>query len=90
MSPATIRWRPSRQKRLDYGMHLEPLELWGAPENVLTTGAIHNEIVRSLAARHEGMQFVDQARLMAGSPRYFMTGAISRPPAPRSSWSICS
>jgi hypothetical protein len=58
-------------KRLDYGLHLTPLEVWGAREHVIKTVAVHNEIVRSLAARHEGVLFVDQASLMAGSPRYF-------------------
>ena len=58
-------------KRLDYGLHLTPLEVWGTREHVLETVAVHNEIVRSLAAKHEGVLFVDQASLMAGSPRYF-------------------
>jgi hypothetical protein len=60
-----------KAKRLDYGLHLTPLEIWGAPEHVLKTVAVHNEIVRSLAAQHEGVLFVDQASLMAGEPRYF-------------------
>jgi hypothetical protein len=58
-------------KRLDYGLSLTPLELWGAPEYVLETVAVHNEIVRSLAAQHEGVLFVDQARLMLGDHHYF-------------------
>lgn len=60
-----------KAKRLDYGLHLTPLEIWGAREHVLETVAVHNEIVRNLAAQHEGVLFVDQASLMAGSPRYF-------------------
>jgi hypothetical protein len=56
----------------DYSLeHLNPLELWGAREHVLETVAVHNEIVRSLAAQHEGVLFVDQAHLMAGASRYF-------------------
>jgi hypothetical protein len=58
-------------KRLDYGLHLSPLELWGRRDDVLATLARHNEIVRTLAARDHGVLFVDQARLMDGSPRYF-------------------
>ena len=58
-------------KRLDYGLHLTPLEVWGTREHVLETVAVHNEIVRSLAAQHAGVLFVDQAKLMAGVPRYF-------------------
>jgi len=60
-----------KAKRLDYGLHLAPLELWGTREHVLETVAVHNEIVRSLAAQHAGVLFVDQANLMAGNPRYF-------------------
>jgi len=60
-----------KAKRLDYALHQLPLELWGAPEHVVRTVAVHNEIVRSLAAQHEGVLFVDQARLMTGSGRYF-------------------
>jgi len=65
-----------KAKRLDYGLHYDalhftPLEMWGAPKHVLATVAVHNDIVRSLAAQHAGVLFVDQARLMAGSARYF-------------------
>ena len=60
-----------KEKRLDYGQHYHPIEMWGAREHVLKTVAVHNEIVRSLAAQHEGVLFVDQASLMAGVPRYF-------------------
>jgi hypothetical protein len=58
-------------KRLDYGLHLSPIELWGRREDVLATVARHNEIVRGLASRHDGVLFVDQASLMGGSARYF-------------------
>ena len=59
------------QKRLDYGLHLAPIELWGVREHVLATVAVHNEIVRKLATEHANVWFVDQARLMAGVPGYF-------------------
>jgi hypothetical protein len=59
------------KKRLDYGLHVIPIELWGAPEHVLKAVAVQNEVVLSLAAQHEGVLFVDQATLMAGFPRYF-------------------
>jgi hypothetical protein len=58
-------------KRLDYGLHRKPIEDWGRREDVLNAVAVQNEVVRSLAARHDGVLFVDQARLMAGTPRYF-------------------
>jgi hypothetical protein len=58
-------------KRLDYVLHLKPVEEWGRREDVVNAVAVQNEAVRSLAARHDGVLLVDQARLMAGTPRYF-------------------
>ncbi len=69
--PANYSLEAFKAKRLNYGLHRTPIELIGAPEHVLNTVATHNGIVRDLAARHEGVLFVDQARLMAGEPRYF-------------------
>lgn len=60
-----------KEKRLDYGLHLNAIEIWGKPENVLATVAAHNDVIRSLAARHPGVLLVDQARLMVGSNRFF-------------------
>lgn len=60
-----------RMKRLDYTLHLRPIELWGKREHVLLTVARHNEVVRRLAARSGNVLFVDQERLMPGSARYF-------------------
>lgn len=51
------------EKRLGYGLHFSPIELWGLPENVIPAVAAHNAVVRELAARH-GTMFVDQAALM--------------------------
>ncbi len=59
------------QKRLDYGLHLSPIELWGRREDVMATMAVHNGMVRALAARRDRVLFVDQAELMAGSPGWF-------------------
>jgi hypothetical protein len=58
-------------KRLDYGLQLAPIELWGRREHVVATVAIQNEVVRTLAAQHDGVLLVDQASLMEGSGRYF-------------------
>lgn len=58
-------------KRLDYELHLSPIELWGRPEDVPSTLARHSAVVRSLADRYPEALFVDQARLMDGSARYF-------------------
>ena len=60
-----------KEKRLDYGLHLTPIDVWGDREHVLQTVAVHNEIVRSLAAQHEEALFLDQASLMAGVSSYF-------------------
>jgi hypothetical protein len=60
-----------RKKQLDYGLHRSPIEWWGAREHVLATVAVHNEIVRSMAAQHKNVLFVDQASLMPRSSRYF-------------------
>jgi hypothetical protein len=58
-------------KSLDYGLHLSPIELWGRREDVMATLATHNEMVRALAAGRDGVLFVDQAELMAGSPSWW-------------------
>ena len=60
-----------KQKQLDYGLHRAPIQWWGLPEHVLATVAVHNEIVRSMAAQQKNVLFVDQASLMQGSARYF-------------------
>ena len=59
------------QKQLDYGLHRSPIEWWGPPEHVLATVAVHNQIVRKIAALHGNVLFVDQAILMSGYARYF-------------------
>jgi hypothetical protein len=59
------------QKQLDYNLHRAPIEWWGLREHVLATVAVHNEIVRDLAAQHKNVLFVDQARLMPGSAQHF-------------------
>jgi hypothetical protein len=59
------------EKRLDYGLHLATIELWGNREHVLKAVAVQNEIIRGLAARQDRVLFVDEANLMAGFPRYF-------------------
>jgi hypothetical protein len=59
------------EKRLDYGLHFKAIEDWGRRDYVLNAVMAQNEVVRRLAAQHEGVLFVDQARLMAGSSRYF-------------------
>jgi len=60
-----------KKGQLDYDLHLIPIELWGRREDVLETVALENEIVRNEAAQHQSVLFVDQARLMPKSGRYF-------------------
>jgi hypothetical protein len=59
------------KKQLDYTLHRAPIEWWGMREHVLSTVAVHNEIVRDLARRHRQVVFVDQANLMPGAGRYY-------------------
>ena len=58
-------------KQLDYGLHRAPIEWWGTREHILATVAVHNEIIRRMAAQHTNVLFVDQASLMPRSGRYF-------------------
>jgi hypothetical protein len=60
-----------KKGQLDYDLHLIPIELWGPREDVLETVALENEIVRSEVAQHQGILFVDQAKLMPKSGQYF-------------------
>jgi hypothetical protein len=57
--------------RLAYPLHETPLELWGAPANVQAAVAVHNDVIRMLAAESPTVPFVDQARLLAGDQRAF-------------------
>jgi hypothetical protein len=57
--------------QLDYDLHRAPIEWRGVGEHVLATVAVHNEIVRDLAAQHKNVLFVDQARLMPGSAEHY-------------------
>ena len=60
-----------KEKRLDYVLHLSPLEIFGRPEFVIATVAAHNEVVYRMAVENEGALFVDQARLMGNSSDSF-------------------
>ncbi|HEX5042739.1 MAG TPA: hypothetical protein VFV75_07520 [Candidatus Polarisedimenticolaceae bacterium] len=57
--------------RLDYGRHLVPLEMWGAPDHVQEAVAAHNAVVRDLAAHTPGVRFVDVEERLAGQARFF-------------------
>jgi hypothetical protein len=57
--------------QLGYGLHETPLELWGDPRAVQRAVAAHNAVVRRLTRENSDVKFVDQARLLAGEPRWF-------------------
>lgn len=69
--PENYSFEAFKKKQLDYGLHRSPIEWWGPRDQVLATVGVHNEIVRSMSARHKEVLFVDQVTLMQGSPRYF-------------------
>ncbi|MEX0727070.1 MAG: hypothetical protein WD065_12410 [Planctomycetaceae bacterium] len=54
-----------------YGMHAES---WGRPENIRTTMAAHNDVIRELVADPEftsTVQFVDQVELLSADGTHF-------------------
>ncbi len=59
-----------RRKRLDYGLHNLPVELWGRVDDVAAAVAAQNEVVRRFGSSRDVL-FVDQARLIPGTRRHF-------------------
>lgn len=51
-------------RKLDYGKHASPIELWGTPENVVRTLDAHNVATRRVAGEHPAVTFIDQQKLM--------------------------
>jgi hypothetical protein len=60
-----------RRRQLDYTLHMEPIELWGSPENVMAGIRAHNGVVRELARDRRGVYLVDQQEQMPGRRDYF-------------------
>ncbi|MHC4137500.1 MAG: PLP-dependent aminotransferase family protein [Planctomycetota bacterium] len=60
-----------RAGELDYAGREMPLDLWGKPEFVLRAIAVHNRVVREIAARPD-VHLVDQQAEMPGGRRYFL------------------
>lgn len=58
------------QKRLDYGRHRLPIEIWGRREHVVAAMVAQNDVVRRVAAEYH-LPLVDEARLMHRSARTF-------------------
>jgi hypothetical protein len=59
-----------KAKRLDYGLHLSAISLWGEPDTVARTIDEHNAITKKLADRY-GLLFVDQQQLMPSGREYY-------------------
>ena len=60
------------QKRLDYGKHEVPTEVWGRPANVVKGVIAHNQVIRALAARKDPhVQFLDMARAIPRDGKHF-------------------
>lgn len=60
-----------QQKRLDYGLHKTPIEIWGERANVVATVALHNEAVKEIATVHKEVYFIDLNLLIPKSGRFF-------------------
>ena len=56
---------------LDYAGRDMPIELWGKPEYVLRAVAVHNRVLREIAARPD-VHFVDQQAALPGGRRHFV------------------
>lgn len=59
-----------REKTLDYGRHITPIEMWGDPVCVIKGIKVHNQVVRDLSTR-PGVIFVDQEKLIPKKGIYF-------------------
>jgi hypothetical protein len=56
---------------LGYGLHLAPLEMWGAPLQVRHAVDVHNAVIRGVAREHPSARFVDQAARLGGNAHWF-------------------
>lgn len=56
---------------LDYSLHLSYVELWGNPTHVKKAVDRHNDVIRGIKQQYDHLLFVDQAKLMPKSQRYF-------------------
>jgi hypothetical protein len=56
---------------LGYGLHLAPLEMWGAPPQVRHAVDVHNAVIRGVARSHPSARFVDQAARLGGNAHWF-------------------
>ena len=69
--PADYSLEAFNERKLDYTLHLSPIEMWGTPANVAKAVARHNDIVRAVAAHDPAVGFVDEAREMPQGGWYF-------------------
>ncbi len=65
--PDTYSYDAFVTQRLDYVVHISPIELWGRLNDVAAAIGKQNVMVRRVAAAHPGAILVDQAALMASA-----------------------
>jgi hypothetical protein len=58
-------------KKLDYGLHESPVELWGLPVNVVQGIRVHNQVIDSLAQSYRQVYLADIQAGIPRSGRYF-------------------
>lgn len=59
------------EKSLDFNLHLTPIEMWGDPDDVENTVALHNDVIRSIVKDRGEVLFMDMASRMPKGRRYF-------------------
>lgn len=70
--PDSYNYQNFLDRLLDYGEHESPVELWGNPDCVTNGLAVHNEVVRELAAIYRNQViFVDQNQWLPKEGLYF-------------------
>lgn len=58
-------------KRLDYGKHITPIEVFGLPENVEKGLQLHNAVLAQVAAAHPAVIYLNQNANIPKSGLYF-------------------
>ena len=69
--PKDYTWRKLWEGKLDYASANVPVEIWGEREHVETTLALHNSVIRNLAAAHPDVHMYDMALALPRSHRSF-------------------
>lgn len=69
--PENYTLRKFKEKKLDYGEHKSPVEIWGYPPHVVAGLAEHNKVIKELAEKHSNVLFIDLETMMPKSGDYF-------------------